>query len=221
MRKYGLPILVLFAAGGQLLRTTVDIVSFKQVAFFPSDTAIPILAGMLLLEKLRTRRLLSAKARLFVPISLFVLAAMISLVVNIFYFNLHRYEIWVSSLYLLRWVVYCIPYFLVVELVQTREHIKRLLTTFAVAVSGFTVFGIYQAIFLPNFAQIVDPLNLASWDVQYNRLVSTFLDPNFAGCLIGMALVSAIAFWMEGISRSWYLSLKGPYLIFVDPSEFF
>src|SRR5262249_22538358 len=38
--------------------------------------------------------------------------------------------------------------------------------------------------------------------VQYSRLVSTFLDPNLAGCLIGAGLVFSISFWLVGYSKA-------------------
>ena len=51
---------------------------------------------------------------------------------------------------------------------------------------AFAGFGIVQSAFLPNFAQRIypDARLYLDWDPQGHRLVSTFLDPNFAGAFI-------------------------------------
>jgi O-antigen ligase len=56
------------------------------------------------------------------------------------------------------------------------------------------LFGIFQSAFLPGFAQMLYSVpDLPSWDVQGRRLVSTMLDPNFAGILIVIALLFRLA----------------------------
>jgi hypothetical protein len=55
----------------------------------------------------------------------------------------------------------------------------------------FASFGIIQSVFLPNFAFMVypDAIPYVDWDPQGHRLVSTFLDPNFAGAFILFGLL--------------------------------
>jgi O-antigen ligase len=66
-----------------------------------------------------------------------------------------------------------------------------LLSAFDAAVLLFAIFGIVQAAFLPGFAQLVYPESVlyADWDPQGHRLVSTFLDPNYAGALLTIGLL--------------------------------
>jgi len=190
---------------GQLLRFPVELVSFKHIAIVPSDLALIALAGLLMLKKLKERRLFFPKAALLAPLFVFLLCAIVSLAVNADYYRLGAYEVRISFLYLLRWVLYCVPYFAVVDLVRSRNQIRELFLVLGVGVTLFAIFGIFQAIFLPSFTLMLDPENPAGWELQQNRLVSTFFDANFAGCLIGMALAGVIALWMEGFRKLWFL----------------
>jgi hypothetical protein len=63
----------------------------------------------------------------------------------------------------------------------------------------FCVFGLIQSMFFPGFAQMVNAGgDMKSWDVQGRRLVSTLLDPNFAGIVIAIALLFRLARVAEG-----------------------
>jgi hypothetical protein len=71
------------------------------------------------------------------------------------------------------------------------------------ALLAFAVFGIFQSAFLPGFAQMVhDGGDLPTWDIQGRRLVSTILDPNFAGILVVIALVFRLSRVAEGIREN-------------------
>jgi O-antigen ligase len=105
-------------------------------------------------------------------------------------FDLTAAEVAFSSLYLIRWTLYATLYVFALTVLR-RAAAPRLIRT-AVGVCGiFAAFGIIQSIFLPNFAFIVypDAIPYVDWDVQGNRLVSSFLDPNFAGAFIMFGLL--------------------------------
>lgn len=118
-----------------------------------------------------------------------------------------RYDLGVAdgtgvAAFLIRWVAYFGWYPFVVWCLTPGEsrdawrYVERALLIFAVV-------GIVQSAFLPRFAQIVhDGGDLPTWDVQGRRLVSTMLDPNFAGILIVIALVSGLARVAEGLAES-------------------
>jgi O-antigen ligase len=59
----------------------------------------------------------------------------------------------------------------------------------------FAVFGIVQAAFLPDFAQLVYPDSrlYVDWDPQGHRLVSTVLEPNIAGGMLMIGLLVQVA----------------------------
>src|SRR6185295_7226585 len=56
---------------------------------------------------------------------------------------------------------------------------------------AFAAFGIVQSLTMPNFAQLVYPNSrvVADYDPQGHRLVSTWLDPNYAATFIEIALL--------------------------------
>jgi O-Antigen ligase len=204
MKKWALPILIVTILMGQVVRVPTELVRFKSVAILPNDLALVGLAILLLVRKLKLRRLFLQNGFLTRPLIVFVLVAVVSLLINANYYNLHTYEVEVSGLYFARWISYCVTYFLVLDLVTTREQLKTLVGWLAAAVLLFAAFGIIQAIFLPNFAFTVHPeAGALDWDMQRNRLVSTFLDPNFAGCFLGIGLAFAIEFMVRGYRRAW------------------
>jgi O-antigen ligase len=87
-------------------------------------------------------------------------------------------------------VFYFLIYVVVANSIR-REDVPGVLGALETAVIAFAAFGILQSIFLPGFAQMVypDARVYVDWDYQGRRLVSTFLDPNFAGAFILFGLV--------------------------------
>jgi hypothetical protein len=199
MRKLVILAIGLFMVCGQLIRLPVFLVPYKNTAILPNDLGLFVIVVLVLLWKLYRRRLFYREALLAWPIAAFLIAAAVSLGVNTVYYNLHNYEVFISGLYLGRWALYCAVYFVFLDIVETRRHIIWAVAVFGAALLLFASFGIYQAITLPNFAYIVHPEDaVGAWDLQKNRLVSTFLDPNLAGCLIAVGLIFAVLWLMEG-----------------------
>ena len=104
--------------------------------------------------------------------------------------------------FLIRWIAYFGWYPFVVWCLTPDEsrdawrYIERALLVFAIA-------GIVQSAFFPGFAQMIhDGGDLPTWDVQGRRLVSSVLDPNFAGAFIAIALLFRLARVAEGIRES-------------------
>lgn len=207
MRKLGLAALVAGLLCGNLVRIPTSLVQFKNVAVLPVEAAIGIIAILCIIANLRRRRLFVHNAVLTAPILLFALAAVVSLGVNIRYYNLSRHEVVVAGAYLVRWLFYSLIYLIAIDCVRTRREFTLAVKLLIGGITIFALFGIFQAILLPNFAFIVYPDARAAynWDIQRARLVSTFLDPNFAGCLVGMGLAGSIAFLQEGYRKAWWL----------------
>lgn len=105
-------------------------------------------------------------------------------------FGLSGFELVVSLAYLARWLMYMALYLFVINCVKPGQvfPVWRVLDQ---AMLAFAMFGVAQAIFLPDFAQMVYPDSRLyyDWDPQGHRLVSTMLDPNIAAAMILIALL--------------------------------
>ena len=109
-------------------------------------------------------------------------------------FGLSMFEVGVSLGYLARWLYYFAIYVVAINVLTARDA-TPVFAALETAVLLFAAFGIVQAAFLPNFAFMVYPGTrlYVDWDPQYHRLVSTILDPNFAGALILSVLLVQVA----------------------------
>jgi hypothetical protein len=115
-------------------------------------------------------------------------------------FELGAFEFVFSIAYLVRWLTYFGIYLVVINCLR-RTDVAPVWGTLQAMVLVFAGFGILQSIFLPGFAQIVYPDSVVGvdWDYQGRRLVSSFLDPNFAGMLIAMILLVLLAQLSYGV----------------------
>ena len=115
-------------------------------------------------------------------------------------YGLSGFELALSLAYLARWVAYFGLYVVVLNAVRD-DDAPRLTETLTKVVLVFAAFGIVQSIFLPGFAQLVypDDSRALTWDRQGHRLVSTLLDPNFAGALILIPLLVETARLSYGV----------------------
>jgi O-antigen ligase len=108
-------------------------------------------------------------------------------------FGLTAFEAAFSMAYLARWLMYFAVYVVILNFVGLRD-VWTVWNTLLFTVLAIVAFGVVQAAFLPDFAQMLHPearLYL-DWDPQGHRLVSTLLDPNYAGALIVLVLLPAI-----------------------------
>jgi hypothetical protein len=110
-----------------------------------------------------------------------------------------------SVAYLVRWVTYFGVYLFVVNNVRGGEAIsvwRTLLRTMLI----FAAFGVFQSIFLPDFAQLIYPnaREYIDWDPQGHRLVSTVLDPNLAASMIVLVLLIQLGQISTGVRVRWW-----------------
>jgi hypothetical protein len=137
-------------------------------------------------------------------------------------FELSAFEFVFSIAYLVRWLVYFGIYLVVVNCLR-RGDVAPVLATLQAMILAFAAFGILQSIFLPGFAQMVYPDSVVGvdWDYQGRRLVSSFLDPNFAGMLITMGLLVLLAQLTSGVvvARWHMLMLFGALLLTLSRSS--
>jgi O-antigen ligase len=109
-------------------------------------------------------------------------------------YGLSGLELALSLAYLARWLAYAGLYVVVLN-AASDDDAEPLWRTLERVVLAFALFGVFQSLFLPGFAQMVQPEGTSqlTWDRQGRRLVSTLLDPNFAGALVLIALLVQLA----------------------------
>jgi O-antigen ligase len=123
-------------------------------------------------------------------------------------------EVFIALAFLARWLLYFAAYVVTINCVRAIDVLAvwGALENCAVI---FSAFGLLQAALLPNFAFMVYPdASAEDWDAQRHRLVSTFLDPNFAGALIMMVLLVQLSLISNGAPvKRWKLTVLGAALI--------
>ena len=183
-----LQLALLLLVAGNLGRIPVADSAGKQAPFLINDfvvLAVLVIAGV---EAMRRRAFkLDWPAGLGL---LFALVGAMAAVLAVPRFGLSPFELAFSLAYLFRWVAYFALYVAAINLL-TRGDVRGLVSAFDAALLTFAIVGIVQAAFLPGFAQLVYPDSVlyADWDPQGHRLVSTFLDPNYAGALLTIGLL--------------------------------
>lgn len=109
------------------------------------------------------------------PIIIFILVAFFSLIINVN--NFSKQEMLVSSLYLLRWLLYSSVYFIFRDI---GEVYGKKISKFSTLSSFMLVIaGILQLLAYPSLRGMY----YLGWDEHLNRIFSTFLDPNFTGVI--------------------------------------
>jgi O-antigen ligase len=177
---------------GQIAKVPLISTDIKTAPVLLSDLIAVLLCSWLLATVLIAGRIhLDRSARY---LGAFVASNILAIAVSTRRFGLDATAVVFSTLYLLRWSMYAGLYVFALTALKTSAA-PRLIALAVGVCTVFAVFGIFQSIFLPNFAFMVypDAIPYVDWDVQGNRLVSSFLDPNFAGAFIMFGLLFAHA----------------------------
>ena len=190
---------------GYLGRLPIAAVGIKHIYLLLSDlvVALVLLAGGVMV--LRNRRLLLDRPALVAL--LFAAIGGISTVLAVSRFGLSLTEFTVSIAYLGRWLFYFGLYVVVINFARPAD-VLPLWRTLELALLVFAGFGILQSALFPNFANMIHP---GQWDIQGRRLVSTWMDPNFAGAFIAIGLLIQIGKVSFGVR----VPLWKPLLLFV------
>lgn len=136
------------------------------------------------------------RTKLGIPLFLFITAAFLSLIMN--KLNLNFIDLFISSLYLIRFVFYTGVYFVIREqdaLFQKIYFVGMLISGFVIVVGGFIQYFLYSD--LRN-------LYYAGWDEHLYRMFSSFLDPNFASAffVLELLLIGSLLF-QKATNKSW------------------
>lgn len=133
---------------------------------------------------------------------LFVVFAAVSLLLNIFF--LPQSQAIAAFLYLLRFVIYGLLFFIVYSFTKQQKNILQIFMT----ISGIVMvaFGYLQFFYYPALRNLF----YAGWDEHFYRMFGTFLDPNF----LGLFFVGYIIFLLFLYYQTKNTTAKIAYVIF-------
>ena len=176
-QRFGLYIILLLPLAGELIRLPLG----PANGILVTDAIIPFFVLGWIIKNIVSKQPMP-KASLTVPFLFFVIVAGLSLLQSLIF--LSASEVMSGSLYLIRFLQYGFLYFIVLQTVQTTKQVKTILkvltlSAFLLAFAGFIQLGIY-----PDLAALEEH----GYDPHINRLVSTWLDPNFVGGLLAFVI---------------------------------
>ena len=172
---------------GQVAKVPLVSTDLKTARILLSDIVAAALAAWLFASVLVAGRIRLDRVTAY--FAGFVAVNLLAIGVTAVRFDLTSGQVAFSALYLVRWSLYAAGYLFALTALRSAAA-PRLIRAAVTACGVFAGFGIIQSIFMPNFAFIVypDAIPYIDWDIQGHRLVSTFLDPNFAGAFIMFGL---------------------------------
>lgn len=170
--------LVLFPFG-QFIRLPLPFLP-PEVRVYATDILVGLI-GVIWLFSLAGGRL--ARLRLRKEFFVFPTASLFSLLLAVG--GLEPKEILVSSLYLIRLVSYFLFVGAVWDLVRTKEEQSLILNSLVCVGCAISVFGLVQYVIYPDLRVLLT----FGWDEHLNRIVGTFLDPNFTSIILVFTLI--------------------------------
>mgnify|MGYP000152574266 CR=1 FL=1 len=181
---------------GQLVRIPLF---GQEGSFTVSDIFVLILAVAFLFYFFFNRIPIVIPKKIMLPTAVFSLFAASSTVFALNQFSTK--EIFVSSLFLLRFLLYFSVMIITLNVVK-REKISKWINIFLSAGTILVFLGFLQLLFVPNLLFLAP----YGWDPHKMRIVSSFLDPNFVGIVF---------VFLASFSLSKYLFRKNLVLLFV------
>lgn len=206
---YLLILLILLFPLGQIVRIPVKLEG-SVVSVMPSDIIITALLTFWIIRKTLTGFRIK-KTLINNLIISFSLISAFSLIIAAFRMEIPK--ILVSSLYTIRWVMFASLYFVIIDILKKIEEIKFLLKLFYLMGIAIGILGAVQYLFFNNFIILSQVIAGGGWDPHTDRMISTFLDPNFLGGYF--MFLSAITFSIFTRKKEYKITqiLLNPYFI--------
>lgn len=174
-----------------LFGTVVSVTVYPGVTLYVHDFILVVFLASSVLTKAKQKH----PAKLMSRIALFGIVSLLSLLVNGYRFSLS--QLGVSSLYLVRWLLYAGLYVLVLR--KQTNTTSWLTGLFSVGV-GYALVGLVQFFLYPDLRNLM----YLGWDPHYYRVFSTILDPNFAGIIFVFTVFIGFYFYLLQKSK-WIL----------------
>lgn len=191
--RYLVLLLIILITFGQFGRIPLG---ESTVSIYLNDLLLPLILGLWLVDVIKR----GGKFKLpylTAPVVLFSGIGVLSLIWGSTYVKTQ--ELFVSSLYLIRWIMYVGIYFVVYDLIKQKDKKEReqetnFLITLILNV-GFVIafLGLVQYALFPDFSAMV----AHGWDPHYYRVLSTFFDPNYVGAFFVLNLTLVLTMSLE------------------------
>src|SRR3989344_323790 len=181
-------IVIFLFSFGEIIRVPFAGLSIKLI-----DIGVVALAFYWILLSFKNLKKIKIDKRLGFPILIFSVVALLSLLLNARLLNIN--ELFVSSLYLIRWIAYASIIFIIPMFDNSfKKIIIKLLIFIGVVI---VVLGYIQYFLYPNLRN----LYYLGWDEHLYRLFSAFLDPNFAGAFFVLYFLFVLNILIESLKK--------------------
>lgn len=169
---------------------------------------VDILVGLFALVSLFLLKRIKKKPLLQKSGLLFILAAVISLIVNVFFQPADKLII--GLFYLVRFSLYALFYVQLLKFIDLNKQAHIKFIDKGLLLSGFfvAIFGLIQYLLYPDLRNLM----YLGWDPHYYRLFSTFFDPNFTGIILVLTLFHLI-FLFKNNKKTSYLGYIAFFII--------
>jgi O-antigen ligase len=188
--KIFLILTILSLIPGQLLRLSLT----SSSALNLTDILVFLTAAAALPYFLAVKKSLILEKRTFVAALIFSLAASASTILALNSFT--PKEVLISGLFLVRFILYFAISIVVANTVKS-GLIDNWLKLFLLTAALILLLGFAQILIFPDLTFLVP----FGWDPHQQRIVSTFLDPNFAGIFFSFALAVSLGMFIKDNSK--------------------
>lgn len=191
----GLYVMIFLPVIGELFRLPFG----PETGALISDVFVPAYLITWLIPKLLAKSEFP-KSVIFTPLLIFTGVGIISLLQALLF--LKPTEVAVSSLYLVRFVQYALLAIVTLDIIKndrTGQSAKKIFQALTASVTLIALAGFIQLLVYPDLGKLEE----YGWDPHINRLVSTWLDPNFVGGLLAfmVSILLGIALYTKKTSH--------------------
>lgn len=186
---------------GQLVRLPFS----ESGAITLTDLFVASTVTIFIVDTLLIRKSLKIPKTIFTPFVLFTLSAIASTVAALNFFSLA--QITISSLFLIRFIIYFLLSVVVYNSIS-KSSIEKWINVLLIVGVIFAFLGFLQLTFFSDLSS----LQAFGWDPHQMRLVSTLLDPNFAGCIFAVLTALSLSFYLYK-NRKIYLLTSAVFIL--------
>ena len=212
---YGIYIAIILPIFGELIRLPYG----PDNGLLFTDIFLATFTGLWLLRFV-TQKKRFIETKLNKPLYAFVVIAALSLVQSTIFLNIH--DVALGSLYLLRLISIILLFFITIEEISKQKNpqaaTQKILNFIVFSGVAIAICGFIQLIIYPD----LNNLQEYGWDPHLNRLVSTWLDPNFIGGYLSFIislLLSFIIFQKEHRARNIFFTIICAVALFLTYSR--